>query len=386
METVKYRTVTISVYPWKHPSGREYWRFKANRKHVTRSTLEDAKREALKHAQATYRGALDLDNLTPQQLAAMKRMIEADPTCKLVDEFLLWHGKKAPKKRASEAVAEFLAEKKKNRGSSIHNVTTLRQHLKLIPDMVLCEIGPRDLPELVGAARTRKNVRGAWVTFFNWCVKNEYLPFGVMTAPQRLGIPIVIRKVPATWTPDELRIMLSNARPQYLPWLALAAFAGLRTEEIIPQQGSEKSPLAWEDFNWKTKIINVRGETAKMKEPRKIPICDALESWLKPLIATGPIGPHLYPSKPSTHGSLSETARLGKLVGGWKQNALRHSFISYRATMIGLALTAMEAGNSESEARKSYNDAKTEEEGREWFGVFKMFSECSPVKQNPHGT
>ena len=214
------------------------------------------------------------------------------------------------------------------------------------------------------------------VSFFRWCVEREYLPHGEKTAAEKVGKPIVVRGVPATYTPGELRILLDNVRSQYLPWLALCALGGLRTEEVIPQQGSAKPPLAWEDIHFERDIIIIRPETSKTGHRRVIPICPALKSWLAPLAGKGVIGPHLYPSKPSTHGSLSETTRLGALIGGWKRNALRHSFISYRSTVVGLAQTAMEAGNSEGEARRSYNDAKSKAEGEAWF---KMFSKCSPL-------
>jgi len=338
-------------------------------KHVTRSTLAKAKDEAKKHAMEIHRGTIDLATLTPDQIRVIQRMIEADPSLQMVNEFLVWMAKKSPKKLAKEAIAEFLAEKERNRGSSHLNVATLKQHLGMIPDMILCDIGPADLQLPDRAPRTRKNVRAAWVTFFRWCVDREYLPHGAKTAAEKIGRPIVTRGIPETWTPEELRILLENVRHQYLPWLALSAFAGLRTEEVIPQQGSDKSPLAWEDIHWDKGIIIIRPETAKTKHKRVIPMCPALVSLLKPLAGTGAIGPHLYPSKPSTHGSVSETTRLGALVGGWRRNALRHSFISYRATIVGLARTSMEAGNSESEARRSYNDAKSQADGESWFGV-----------------
>jgi integrase len=369
METVKYRSVTINIHPWKHPSGREYWRFKAGDKQITRATLDKAKDEARRHAVATYRGALDLEACTPAQIAAMKRMIEADPSCKIVDDYLVWLSRRSPRKNSREAVAEFLAEKQENRGLSHHNVATLKRHLAGIPDKMLCDIAANDLPALKGAARTRKNTRAAWVTFFKWCVEREYLPHGEKTVAERVGKPIVTRGIPATWTPDELRILLKNVSPKYLPWLALAAFAGVRTEEVCPERGSDKSPLAWEDIHWDRGVIIVRPETAKTKQRRVIPICVALRALLRHIAGTGPIGPHLPPSCPRCGGEEAETTRLGQLVGGWKRNALRHSFLSYRATIIGLAQTSMEAGNSESEARRSYNDAKTKDDGEAWFAV-----------------
>jgi integrase len=364
---VKYRSVSITVYPWTHPSGREYWRYKSGGKHVTRADLDDAKKSAREAAQAIYRGALDLDTLTPEQVDAMKRMIEVDPSCRLVDEFLVWHGKHRPMKPLRDAEAEFLAAKGKARGTSRHNIDNLTRHCAKLPSMILSDIRPADLPPIPGSARTRSNVQAVWVTFFRWCVKQEYLPHGEPTAPERLERPIIVRGVPATWSPDELRVLLAAVRPQYLPWLALAAFAGLRTEEVIPQHGSAKIPLAWEDFHWDRDIIIVRPETAKTGRRRVIPINPALRSWLVP--GTGRIGPHTHPSKPSTNGALAETTRLGLLVGGWRRNALRHSFISFRSALIGLAATAMEAGNSESEARRSYNDAKGADEAVRWFAV-----------------
>lgn len=69
------------------------------------------------------------------------------------------------------------------------------------------------------------------------------------------------------------------------------------------------------------------------------------------------------------------TTILGEAVGGWKANALRHSFISYRAVQIGLSRTALEAGNSEAEARRSYHDAMTEADALAWFSPFGTSSE-----------
>lgn len=370
-EIVKHKSVSITVYPWRHPSGREYWRFeRTDGKHVTRSTLEKAKEAAKDHAKSVHKGALDLDTLSPDQIRKLQRIVEADPTLSLVDEFLVWHSRKRPRKRCGEAVAEFLESKRKNKGRSHHHLANLTRHLAKLPlDANMIDIRASDLPEVIGSARTRRNVIGAWITFFRWCSRRDYVPRGEDTAPELLDRPIVQKKTPATYTPAELRILLDNVRPQYLPWLALVSLGGLRTEEVIPQHGSWKEPLCWEDIDFQRKIITVRPETAKTGHKRVIPICPALAEWLKPLKGKGVIGPKLYPSKPLNAQSESETTRLGKLIGGWKRNAHRHSFISYRAALVGLAQTAMEAGNSESEAKASYNDAQSKADARRWFAV-----------------
>lgn len=365
---VKYRTVAITVFPWSPRPGVTYWKFRHGKKHVVRADLDIAKQEAKRIAEETFLGSARLGLLNESQTRAIRRMLEADPQLAMVDEFLAWHSTRKPRKNCQEAVAEFLAAKKANAGRSNLHVETLAKHLATLPALDLCDIGPAELPQLAGVARTRRNRRAAWITFFRWSVSMGHLPHGEPTAPEKLEKPRVTRGIPVTWTPQELRVLLANVRPQYLPWLVLGAFAGIRTEEICPQHGSKKSPLMWEDFQWERGLIVLRPETAKTGHRRIIPINAAIKAWL-PIQRTGRVGPHVHPSKPSTAGAKAETTRLGAFVGGWKRNALRHSFLSYRSAEVGIAQTAMEAGNSETEARRSYVDAMGADHAAAWFSV-----------------
>lgn len=376
---VRYRTVSITVFPWRHSSGREYWKFRNGNRSVVRATLEAAKTEAKKIAEDTYLRGAGLPPMDESQIRAIRRMIEADPRLAMVDDFLLWHGRRKPRKDCHEAIAEFLAVKQANAGRSRYNVANLKRHLAALPKCDLSEITPANLPPLTGAPRTRKNILGAWITFFRWAQRMEYLPHGEPTAPERLEKPIVPQQVPTTYSPDDLETLLSNVSAEYLPWLALAAWAGLRTEEVCPDHKSGKDALRWEDFAWDRNIIVIRPEVAKTGRRRVVPILPALRAVLLPLAGKGRVGPFLPPHTPPRGGKLAETTRLGKfLVGGWKRNALRHSFISYRAAQVGLAQTAMEAGNSESEARKSYNDAKSKAEAELWFTVPQAIPKDAP--------
>jgi len=99
---VKYRSVSITVYPVKRRGG-EYWQFKRqDGTQVTRADLAKAKRDALLEAQTIFKGGLSIDDLTPDQIRGIKRMIEVDPELKTVDEFLVWHGRKTPRKNAGQ--------------------------------------------------------------------------------------------------------------------------------------------------------------------------------------------------------------------------------------------------------------------------------------------
>ena len=54
----------------------------------------------------------------------------------------------------------------------------------------------------------------------------------------------------------------------------------------------------------------------------------------------------------------------------WKQNALRHSFISYRlAEVKDQNLVALEAGKSPKMIHKHYRELATPEQARSWFAI-----------------
>ena len=387
-ETVKYRSVSIVLRQWHRADGRQYWRFvRSNGKRAAFPSLEKAKSEALKEAQSMVRGTLDLAAITGDQSRAIRRMLEADPTCALVDEFLAWHGKRAPKKLVKDAYDDFMGIKDSNAGRSTQNARTLRKHIKPFVDLhgkrLLTDITVTDVESYLTSNpknqnRTRRNIRGSLVTFFQWCRLREHLP-DVRTVAQKAEVPVVSDKIPETYSPAELAVLLEHVRPEFRAWLAIASWAGIRNDEIAPIAGSRKSPLAWTDVNFERKIITVRPETAKMKRRRVIPMCEALQAVLLPLKReNGPVHTAPPPTKDDGKKMRAETARLGAFIGGWRSNALRHSFISFRCAQVGVGLTAMAAGNSEAEVKKSYLDAKSKEEADEWFSVQLGSSSVTP--------
>ena len=59
-----------------------------------------------------------------------------------------------------------------------------------------------------------------------------------------------------------------------------------------------------------------------------------------------------------------------KKFEGWRQNALRHSFISYRVAETGdVARTALEAGNSPKMIFRHYREVVTEDAAKVWFSI-----------------
>src|SRR5438874_9671852 len=68
--------------------------------------------------------------------------------------------------------------------------------------------------------------------------------------------------------------------------------------------------------------------------------------------------------------SRHETARLGTFIGGWKHNALRDSFCSYRARITqNIPQVSYEMGNSIAMVKRSYHRNRPIREAREYFNI-----------------
>src|SRR5205085_8332115 len=74
------------------------------------------------------------------------------------------------------------------------------------------------------------------------------------------------------FTPAQLTTLLKHASPEFAPCLALAAFAGLRAEEILR--------LDWSDVERRSGFIEVAAHKAKTATRRIVPIVDSLSRWL----------------------------------------------------------------------------------------------------------
>jgi integrase len=166
-------------------------------------------------------------------------------------------------------------------------------------------------------------------------------------------------------TADQMRTLIGNVQEHFMPWLLIGAFAGIRSEEIAPDPDSKKSPLMWEDFDWKHNVIIVRAATAKTRQEREVPILPNLAQWLAQYrSAKGPVlGDAEQPSK-------REATRIGEFIGGWKHNCLRDSFCSYRTRITqNVPQVSYEMGNSIPMVKRSYHRRQPIQAAREWFNI-----------------
>jgi len=178
-----------------------------------------------------------------------------------------------------------------------------------------------------------------------------------------LTLPLVKEASVLTYSPDDLKRLLAAAPDTFIPCLALAAFAGMRSAEI--------ERIGWDNIRLVTKndtdrVINLEAGIAKTNSRRTISICETLAQWLNP---------HIRPHQPVWPGSHSLFYRLQQQVAKdagvqWKQNALRHTCISALVAIDkNVPQVAYESGNSTSIIKQYYLQLMPPSMAEAWFSI-----------------
>ena len=143
------------------------------------------------------------------------------------------------------------------------------------------------------------------------------------------------------------------------PFLALGAFAGLRSAEI--------ERLDWRDVKFETGFVIVEAGKAKTATRRQVEMRPNLRAWLEPLAKIeGRVIPYADDELYKELRAVSDKAKVP-----WKNNALRHGFISYRVAETGdVNRTALEAGNTATMIFSHYRELVTPQQAKTWFGIW----------------
>ena len=174
------------------------------------------------------------------------------------------------------------------------------------------------------------------------------------------------------FTPEEITRLLAAAAPDYLPCLALGAFAGLRSAEV--------ERLEWSAIHLAERFIEIKTSVAKTASRRIVPISDNLAAWLAPYAEhKGKVweGLHdeFYDRQQDTAAATAVAADPEKGIKAreavqWKSNGLRHSYGSYRfAQTMDAGRTAGEMGNSATVVNKHYKQLVRPADAERWFAV-----------------
>jgi integrase len=274
-------------------------------------------------------------------------------------------------KLVRDVVAEFLASRE---GASVRHLETLSGHCNRFAaghSMHIEAVTTSDvetfLTGLNATRRTRKNYLGSLANLFRFAAQKKYLPrdYDELSLVQK---PKAEKVDPEIYTPDELTRLMKVADRELLPFLAIGAFAGLRSSEI--------ERLDWQEVKFESGNIVVK-EGKVNKGRRLVPLLPNLIAILKPLArAAGPIWPHGHQY---LHERIREAAKAAKVE--IKNNGLRHSFVSYRVAQIkNCPQTALECGNSPRMIQTNYLELVTEQQAKEWFSIVVKAKPAQKVK------
>jgi integrase len=296
-----------------------------------------------------------------------------------------------PKKLVSEAAEEMISIKEREGASDIY-MKALRRHLREFAAAYNClldslttshvadflrdlQVGSEKKKTLRPAtARTKNNYRATLGAFFKFCKQRGWL------TRDHEGIELVGKfrdkggdiEILNVW---ELTQYFTHARNDMIPFLAIGAFAGLRTAEI--------QRLDWSEVHYEDRFIEVKAAKAKTASRRIVPISANLAAWLKDFVKpTGRVMKfenmakqiawlvedvnHAFAEMAKKEGKDAKEATKLK----WKHNGLRHSCISYRVAEIQNAnQVALEAGNSPAMIFKHYRELVRPADAMKWFAV-----------------
>ena len=285
-------------------------------------------------------------------------------------------------------VADEMIELQTKRGKTKLYVEDLHWRLARVADafkMDIARVTTADvqmwLDGMKAAPRSVKNFRAAASGLFKFAEARGYIARGENPVAGTERIKIRNGEPISIFTPAEVRRLLAAAKDYFKPVIALQAFAGLRSAEVMR--------LDWRDVKLSRGHIELGADKTKTASRRLVPISANLREWLaEHAKRTGKVFPHgrayFHELQRDTAAATetqadARTKRAALAPVEWKQNALRHSFISYRVAETGdVPRVALESGNSPAMIFTHYRELVTPEDAMQWFAIAPAKAKTAP--------
>lgn len=359
--------VSLPFYPWiDQKTGKTYWRWSwkdidGTWRYGTRSDKQEAREAAKARARIIASGQLDLDALTATESDLVRQFLALSPTAADID--LLRQSRVATGSTILDALTHWHSFKIAEipGGRETPHIRNVRQWLEKLAnalpgpaERVTADQLRQHVEQASQNAKSRKDARTRIIMLWDFARTH-----GIFESLEAVKLPKYKPDHSNTikiWSPDELKTLLSSCPEEFLPWLVLSCYSGLRSGEICPTPGT-KPPLRWENIKRDQGMIDLPAKLSKVRKRRLVPVTPVLSAWLDYLAppATGIVCARL----PAAH----VTNMLGELVGGWRKNANRHTYGSWRAAETeNLPALAIEMGTSYAMIERHYREAMSSEE------------------------
>jgi integrase len=271
--------------------------------------------------------ASDILKPTPYTLLDAARFVahahsKLEPHSVRIDDAINAHAATIERRNRSvtinKLVDEFI-ENRRAKGKSEIYIRDLRTRLRRFKSSmghrITADITSGDVDHWIQSLnvgpQTQNNFRAVLSAMWTFAVRRGYAGTNVIQLVDKTS---VVRDYIPTFSVEHLTRLLSAASPEYLPVLAIGAFAGLRPEEI--------TKLRWEDLDSNERTIRVNASSSKTRKKRFAEISDNLLAWLQPY--AGRIGPVAPPNLQKSRRATMKAAKIEK----WPPDVLRHSFAS----------------------------------------------------------
>lgn len=228
--------------------------------------------------------------------------------------------------------------------------------------------------------------------------KMNYAPRTVMLDIDFIDAMKEPGKTPKVISPAQFQaclVYIAKNHPHHLAALVLAGFCGLRQDELQgqrPAPGIKAQPAKdgkpavkavppiprdqmprqiWEDIHLDAAepFLNLTKEKLNTRAARPVPLCPAAVAWLKLCFVNG-AKPTGYICNGGAMERVRDILQYNNVVKPLGENVFRHSRCSYRLKIVGLRISAEEAGHSEEIMIKHYRNARVElSDAKAWFEI-----------------
>ena len=288
-----------------------------------------------------------------------------------------------------QAVDDFIAEHETNGESSELHIRDMRSRLTRFAKSFVCSVSTITTPMLQewlnnnnGTSANYEHNRRIVCNFFGWCYCHGFhIENPAATPKKHLRVPgklyLQKRTVQAgkvrVFSPEEMSKLLAAASLEILPMLVFGGLCGLRMSEFARAR--------WQDIDWQNKRMIVGENEGKTTESRRtFSLSENVLAYLADYkTRKGFIWTDRAPKFIQTIDRIcTQQGKLAKAAGvPWKQNALRHAYISYRLVLKHpVADVATDAGNSPAVINRNYKSLRfddgsfiTEKDAQAWFNL-----------------